>query len=112
MIQFDEHSKFQKELKKLKRKHQKLPKSFEVLKSVLRVTPEGNNQNNYKHISTKKNVMFMKVKIGSDIAQRNLFRVIYAYYKEKQEILFIELFSKSEKENHDNGRIEDIKASL
>ena len=43
----------------------------------------------------------MKVKIGSDIAQRNLFRVIYAYSKEKQEI-FIELFSKSEKENSDN----------
>ena len=109
MIQFNEHKKFQKELNKLTKKHPKLPKSFEVLKSVLKVIPEGNNRNNYKHISTIKNIIFIKVKIGSDIAQRNLFRVIYAYFKERKEILFIELFSKSDQKNHDNKRIEDIK---
>ena len=88
MIQFDEHKKFQKELNKLTKKHPKLPKSFEILKSVLKVTPEGNNRNNYKHISTIKNVMFIKVKIGSNIAQRNLFRVIYAYFKKKRNFIY------------------------
>ena len=34
------------------------------------------------------------------------------HISKKKEILFIELFSKSDKENHDNKRIEDIKKEL
>lgn len=101
---------FQKDFKKLSKKHRSLLQlHFKLLKKVLYLHPEGNNKNKFHLIKNNSKFKFIKFRL---FKKSMPLRFIYAYHKEKSAIDFIELYSKSDKANHDQQRMTKYKKFL
>lgn len=102
---------FEKDLKKLKKRFGTLDDDMEVLKKVLAVSPEALPPRSFRISGSAALVPVVKVK---KFACRSLkgsgansgIRVIYAYYQDAQEIKFIEIYFKGDKENEDKTRFD------
>lgn len=106
-----ETDEFRKDFKKLKKKYRTLDEDFETLKKAIRAEPLGDGTKHWNPITRieEQEITFLKVRmscralnIGSD------FRIIYMYDGSRIELLFIEVYFKGSKENHDRERIERI----
>ena len=100
---------FDKDLKKLMKRFGTLEDDLEVLKKFLAVTPDALPPLSFRISGTEKDFPVIKVKKFSCKALKGSgaksgIRVIYAYYPEKQEIKFTEIYFKGDKENEDGGR--------
>jgi len=110
-ITFDELPEFNSDLKKLLKKYRSLNDDLNVLRKVLNHEPDEKPPFSYRISGLKIQTCVIKVK---KIACRSLkgrgvnsgLRLVYAYYKEEQKIVFIEIYHKSEKEIEDRERIE------
>ena len=72
--------------------------------------PEGGSKN-YKVLRRIGSPQIVKRRMGSrQTPGRHLFRVVYAYYQDKDEVEFIEIFSKKDKENENKQRVIDYRA--
>ena len=96
MLKFKKTPEFEKDLKRLQKKHHSLVIThFNHLKKLLSLYPEGN--------STKKlSFKFFKFRL---FKENMPLRFIYSYCEKEKEICFIEIYSKSEKENNDKKRL-------
>jgi mRNA-degrading endonuclease RelE of RelBE toxin-antitoxin system len=109
---FEELEEFKKDLKQLLKKHQTLVSDLEVVKKVLEVIPDERPPFSYKIEGLGIKTCVIKVK---KIACRALkgrgvnsgLRLIYAWFKEEQRIVMIEVYHKSDKENEDKQRIKN-----
>jgi len=108
MIQFEEKLQFKREFKKLAKKYKSLSKDLKIFKKVLENFPEGTSNKNFSILNRTNNAKFIKARLYSSSTKNKLFRVVYLYFKEKNKITFIELFSKSDKENHNKKRLNDF----
>jgi mRNA-degrading endonuclease RelE of RelBE toxin-antitoxin system len=107
---FDELTEFNKDLKNLLKKYRTLNEDLDVVKQVLTTAPDARPPFSFRIDNLPIQTCIIKVK---KIACRALkgrgvnsgFRLIYAYYKEEQRIVFIELYHKNDKENEDRQRI-------
>ena len=101
--EFTETSDFQKDFKKLKRRHfSSIQEHFQILKKVLSINPLGNSNKKFHLIKETSRFKFLKFRLF----RKNMhLRFIYAYCKEENKLDFIELYSKSDKENHNDQRI-------
>jgi len=109
---YDTVPEFEKDLKKLKKKYKTLDGDLEVFKKALKVNPE--NLTGVVRISS----LGEKIKTGIYKARKfyckslkgkgakSGIRVIYAYIPEEDKIIFIEIYHKGKKSNHDIKRIE------
>lgn len=107
---FDELPDFKKDLKNLLKKYRTLNDDLEVVKRVLKVTPDERPPFSYRIDNLGIETCIIKVK---KIACRALkgrgvnsgLRIIYAHYPDEHKITFIELYHKNDKENEDKQRI-------
>jgi mRNA-degrading endonuclease RelE of RelBE toxin-antitoxin system len=107
---FEQLPEFGKELKNLLKKYRTLTEDLEVVKKVLAVLPDERPPFSFQIDGLGINTCVIKIK---KIASRSLkgrgvnsgFRLIYAFFKEENRIVFVELYHKSEKENEDKERI-------
>jgi mRNA-degrading endonuclease RelE of RelBE toxin-antitoxin system len=107
---FEQLPEYEKDLKTLLKKYRTLAEDLEVVKKVLTVSPDERSPFSFRIDGLGIRTCVIKVK---KIACRSLkgrgvnsgFRVIYALFKEKNRIVFIELYHKNEKENEDRERI-------
>jgi mRNA-degrading endonuclease RelE of RelBE toxin-antitoxin system len=100
---------FDRDLKKLKKRFRTLDDDLEVLKKVLEVNPDALPPLSFRISGTGTAAPVIKVKKFSCKALKGSgansgIRVIYAYYQERQEIKFVEIYFKGDKENEDKGR--------
>jgi mRNA-degrading endonuclease YafQ of YafQ-DinJ toxin-antitoxin module len=109
---FEELDLFTKDLKELLKKYRTLNDDLGVVKKVLEVMPDERPPFSFQIDGLGLTTCFIKVK---KIACKSLkgrgvnsgLRLIYAYFKEEQKVVFIELFHKNDKENEDRKRIMD-----
>ncbi len=99
---------FLKEFKKLQKKYPSLPQDFQFLENVVLDNPLWNGskhwnilkQNNNWHYILKTRMMCRSVKGAT-------FRVVYSYNQKYIEILFLEIYFKSNKDIENKQRIDD-----
>jgi mRNA-degrading endonuclease YafQ of YafQ-DinJ toxin-antitoxin module len=109
---FNELAEFTKDVKDLLKKYRTLNDDLDVVKKVLEVVPDERPPFSFRIDGLGITTCVIKVK---KIACKSLkgrgvnsgLRLIYAYFKDEQKIIFIELFHKNDKENEDRKRIRD-----
>lgn len=107
---FDELAEFQKDFKVLLKKYRTLGEDLDVVKKVLEVLPDERPPFSFRIDNIGIETCVIKVK---KIACKSLkgrgvnsgLRLVYAYFKEEQKIIFIELYHKNDKELEDRTRI-------
>ena len=106
MINFDDLSEFQKEFKRLLKKYKTLGDDFEKFKEVIFVIPTGIGKN-FVIVHNSSNLKIIKARIACRALRDRSFRIVYSYFEQEQEIQFIEIYFKGDKENEDRERIKE-----
>jgi hypothetical protein len=111
-MKFSELQEFRKDLKKLLKKYRTLKDDLEVVKKVLDIKPEARPPFSFQIDGLGIETCVIKVKKIACKALKGRgvnsgLRLIYAHFIESEEITFIELYHKSDKENEDRQRIVD-----
>jgi mRNA-degrading endonuclease RelE of RelBE toxin-antitoxin system len=101
---------FEKDLKRLLKKYRTLNSDLEDVKIILRVKPDERPPYSFRIDNLGITTCVIKIKkITSDSMKgrgvNSGFRLVYAWFKEEQKIVFIELYHKNDKENEDRQRI-------
>jgi mRNA-degrading endonuclease YafQ of YafQ-DinJ toxin-antitoxin module len=107
---FEELTEFQKDLKNLLKKYRTLNDDLSVVKQVLTAAPDARPPFSFRIDNLTLEIGVIKVK---KIACKSLkgrgvnsgLRLIYAYFKDQEKIIFVELYHKNDKENEDKQRI-------
>lgn len=107
---FGELQEFTRDLKDLLKRYRTLNDDLDVVRKVLAVIPDERPPFSFCIDGLGITACIIKVK---KIACKSLkgrgvnsgLRLIYAYFKEEQRIVFIELYHKNDKENEDRNRI-------
>ncbi|MFH1654708.1 MAG: hypothetical protein ABIE74_11760 [Pseudomonadota bacterium] len=105
-MKFNETAKFSKELKTLSKKYRSLSDDLAEFKKVITSIPCGtskhsvmlHNAGDFKIIKSR---FFCRYLRGSSM------RIVYAYYEKKQQVEFIELYFKGDKERADAKRLDE-----
>jgi len=103
---------FNKDLKKLLKKYRTLKDDIETVKQVLEIVPDERPPFSFRIANLSLETCVIKVKKIACKALKGKgvnsgLRLVYAYFKEEQKIIFIELYHKNDKENEDRQRILD-----
>ncbi len=109
---FDELTEFKKDLKNLLKRYRTLKEDLEVVKKVLDIKPEARPPFSFQIDNLGVETCIIKVKKIACKALKGRgvnsgLRLIYAHFEEREDIVFIELYHKSDKENEDRKRIID-----
>ena len=107
---FEELTEFQKDLKILLKKYRTLNDDLYVVKQVLTAAPDARPPFSFRIDNLTLETCVIKIK---KIACKSLkgrgvnsgLRLIYAYLKDQEKIIFVELYYKNDKENEDKQRI-------
>ena len=107
---FEELDEFEKDFKMLRKRYRSLPQDLEVLKKVLTLFPNTRPPFSYQinNLGIENCVIKVKKIACKALKGRGVnsgLRLVYAWFKEQQKIIFIELYHKSDKENEDRTRI-------
>jgi mRNA-degrading endonuclease YafQ of YafQ-DinJ toxin-antitoxin module len=110
MIEFEEIAPFKKDFKSLLKRYKTLDEDLETVKKVLEILPEDRPPFSYRIDNLGIENCVVKVK---KIACKSLkgkgvnsgLRLVYAYFKEENRIVFMEIYHKNDKENEDRDRI-------
>ena len=109
-MKFETLTEFEKDLKQLLKKYRTLNSDLEDVKKVLKIRPDAQPPFSFRIDGLGITTCVIKIKkIASDSfkgrGSNSGFRLIYAYFKEEQRIVFVELYHKNNKENEDRQRI-------
>jgi len=109
-IKFETLAEFEKDLKRLLKKYRTLESDLEDVRKDLSVEPEAHEPFSFRISGLGITTCVINIKkIASDSfkgsGRNSGFRLIYAYFKEEQRIVFVELYHKNDKENEDKQRI-------
>jgi len=107
---FEKLTEFQKDLKYLLKKYRTLNDDLDVVKQVLTTAPDERPPFSFRIDNLTLETCVIKVK---KIACKSLkgrgvnsgLRLIYAYFKDQEKIIFVELYHKNDKESEDKQRI-------
>ncbi|MDP3453338.1 MAG: hypothetical protein Q8R90_10330 [Bacteroidales bacterium] len=107
---FEELDEFKKDLRSLLKKFRTLNDDLDVAKQVLEVLPDERAPFSYRIDNLGLVTCVIKVKKIACKALKGKgvnsgLRLIYAYFKTEQKIVFIELYHKNDKEKEDRERI-------
>ncbi len=109
-MEFKELREFNKDLKKLLKKHRTLNEDLKVVKKVLAIRPQAGPPFSFRIDQLGIETCIIKVKKIACKALKGKgvysgFRLVYAFFPEKEEIIFIELYHKSDKACENKERI-------
>ena len=110
IMDFETLQEYEKDLKRLLKKYRTLCDDMDDVKMVLKASPDSRPPFSFRveGLGIKSCVTKVK-KIASNSFKgkgtQSGFRLIYAYFKEEQRIVFVELYHKNDKENEDRDRI-------
>lgn len=109
-MKFEELEEFDKDLKQLLKKYSTLNDDIQVVKQVLIVDPNERPPFSFRisDLSLKTCVIKIKKIASKSLKGRGVnsgFRLIYAWFKEEERVVFVELYHKNDKENEDRRRI-------
>lgn len=109
MIHFRLTREFIGDFKKLTKKYRTLNEDLERFKKFIIFDPIIQSKN-FAILYKSKNCLVCKARFHCKCINKSYFRIIYAYYKETNEVEFIdfiELYAKGDKSREDKDRIEN-----
>ena len=95
---------FQKELKRLSKKYKSLSDDLQEFRRIISVIPLGNSKH-FNIMTQTESLFIVKARLFCRYLKGSSLRIIYAYFEREQQIDFIELYYKGDKENEDHDRI-------
>jgi hypothetical protein len=109
-MSFEEIAEFKKDFKSLVKKYKTLREDLDVVKRVLDIMPDARPPFSFRIDNLGITTCVIKVK---KIACKSLkgkgvnsgLRLVYAYFKEEQRIVLVEIYHKNDKEVEDRDRI-------
>lgn len=109
-MRFEEIEEFKKDFKTLVKKYKTLGEDLDVVKKVLDIMPDARLPFSFRIDNLTITTCVVKVK---KIACKSLkgrgvnsgLRLVYAYFKEEQRIVLVEIYHKNDKEVEDRERI-------
>ncbi len=109
-MEFESLPEYDRDFRKLLKKYRTLESDIEDVRRVLSIRPDASPPFSYRIDGLGIESCVIKVrKIASDSFKgkgvNSGFRLVYAYFREIEKIVLIELYHKSEKENEDRERI-------
>lgn len=110
---FEELDAYQRDLKSLGKRYRSLPEDIAVVKQILAVMPDARPPFSFQITGVGEGNCVVKVK---KVACKSLkgkgvqtgLRLVYAFFKETDRIVLLEVYHKSDKENEDQRRIKDF----
>ena len=105
-MKFNELPKFKKDFKKFCVKYKSLPNDFQVFREIISVVPLGNSKH-FNVITRNDFSCIVKARLFCKYLKGSSFRIVYSYFEQEQQVEFIELYFKGDKENEDHERIEE-----
>ena len=108
-MQFVFDQKFTKEFKKLAKKYKTLDQDLEtfqklVIKLLEIIIISSTNHHAILYRDDTQTVFVLKSRLQCRALKRSSLRVIYVYKKKKQQIIFLEIYFKGDKETEDTAR--------
>lgn len=103
-MNFDELPEFQKECKQLGKKYRSLRDDLKEFRHIISAVPLGNSKH-FNIITQTENLSIIKARLFCRYLKGSSLRIIYSYFEQNQQIDFIELYHKGNKENEDGDRI-------
>ncbi len=109
-MNFDEIPEFKKDINTLLKKYRSLNDDIDVVKKVLEISPDMRTPFSFRIDNLGLETCIIKVKKIACKALKGRgvnsgLRLIYAYFPDQQNITFIELYHKNDKELEDRDRI-------
>lgn len=109
-MKFEELAEYQKDLKQLLKKYRTLEQDVKELQKTLAVEPDAEPPFSYRidGLGIKTCVIKVKKIACKALKGRGVnsgLRLIYAWFKEEERIIMVELYHKNDKENEDRNRI-------
>ena len=105
-FQFDKLEEFQKEFKHFLKKYKSLPKDLREFEKSISVSPLG-NKSNFTVLKQNDILAILKARFFCRYLKGKSLRIIYAYFKGKRRVEFIEIYSKGESEKENKKRVTD-----
>jgi mRNA-degrading endonuclease RelE of RelBE toxin-antitoxin system len=113
-VKFEAVPEFKKELKKLSKKYKLLNEDFEKIRTVLTKKLPNHTPGTFEISDLGANVKTPIYKVKHFRSRdfrgkgcRSGFRIIYAHMQNSEKIIFIEIYHKNNKTNHDEKRIKE-----
>jgi len=107
-MKISQTNEFKKDLKYLSKKYYTLEQDLEILVSAITAEPTGDGTKHWNLITNINEIHILKVRMMCRSVKGSDFRVVYMYNQKEIELLFIEIYYKSDKVNNDKKRIDDI----
>ena len=104
MSHFNQLPEFERELKKLSKKYRSLINDIQDFEGIIRNDPLGVGRG-FVIIHSSLSCKIIKARLACESLNNRNMRIIYAYHKDKIEFMYIELYSKGDKETEDRERI-------
>ena len=121
MIKFINLPEFDKDFKKLEKRYRSLSEDFDLFKKILDSIYQSliGNANVFVLIEsfcgenfTSNKVRKFTCKAKKGKGNQSGIRIIFVYEKEKQQITFVEIYYKGDKENEDKERLNNFISSI
>ncbi|HEC93801.1 MAG TPA: hypothetical protein ENI56_00270 [Candidatus Kaiserbacteria bacterium] len=103
-ISFNELPEFHKELKRFGKKYKSLPNDLQEFCNVVSTVPLGNSKH-FNVITQTEILHIVKARLFCRYLKGSSFRIIYSYFEQGQQIEFLELYFKGDKECKNRERI-------
>ena len=100
--------KFKKEFKKYSKKYKSLENDLNNLEKVLHITPKGNKSKHWNILKQEGDRYIFKIRMMCRSLKGSDFRIIYYFDGKNINLIFIELYSKGDKEREDEKRIDEF----
>ena len=112
-MQFSSTSTFDKEFKKLAKKYRTLNQDFEIFQRLIIklldvVIVASTNHHAILYRDETQTVFVLKSRLQCRALRKSSLRVICVYEKEKQQISFVEIYFKGDKETEDKARWQEF----
>ena len=109
-MRYEYLAEFEKDLKRLSKRFRSLPEDLETLKKVLAISPSASPPISFSVSNLNARHEIIKIKKFACKALKGSggnagIRIIYAFHKEEQKIVFIEIYFKGDKVNEDRSRV-------
>jgi len=110
-MNFNELPEFYKEFKRFSKKYKSLINDLEEFKRIISIVPLGNSKH-FNVITKTEQCIIVKARLFCRYLKGSSLRIIYAFYEQKCEFDFLEIYFKGDKENEDYERIKNYLKSL
>jgi len=106
MSLFNSLPEFEKDLKRLSKKHPSLRSDLDDLEAVLCQFPTGMGKN-FTIIHQSETVKIVKTRLACKSLRDRSMRIVYAYHENEITFVYIDLYFKGDRENEDRERIKE-----